>query len=158
MKTTALTASTIPFNPTGTPCAHFTGKVDVNGVHVAAFAVDGAPVPLSMAEIFERTRSFLACVDGTHYLVSLNWLNLVQVLGPGELSEAVLNATVMHAVSVSRCIDPRAPLSFRVAVMLMFALDWSEADVRREIFRLATVEQMSQQGEMPDVGSIIANA
>ncbi len=149
----------IPLNLTKSPCAHYAGKVTIAGTtHVASFAVDGCPVPVSMAEIFERTRSFIARVGPDHYLVSLNWHNFVQVLGTGEHCEAILKATVVRGVEVDRCIDTEAPVEFRRVVKLLFALDMTEEQIRAETYELAQAAQTLQTFETLDVGSKCVNA
>lgn len=150
--------TSIPLNQTSTPCGHFIGKVSVGACHVASFAFGDVPVPLSMAEIFERTRGFLAVLDGTHFLVSLNWHNFVQVLGVGDHCEAVLKATVVRACEVDRFLDPDSPVEFRRAVKMLFALDMNEAQVRAELYELAQAPEALQTLEMPDVGSKCVNA
>ena len=154
-----MNTTSIPSNNTSTPCGHYLGKVAVGQTtHVAAFAFSDAPVPLSMAEIFERTRGFLVILDGSHFLVSLNWHNFVQVLGVGEHCEAVFKATVVRSSEVDRFVAPEAPVEFRRAVKHLFALDMTEAQVRAELYELAQAGEVSQTLEMPDVGSRCVNA
>lgn len=151
-------STSIPLNLTRAPCGHYSGKVSVGTCHVASFAFGDCPLPLSMAEIFERTRSFLAIVQGNNYLISLNWHNFVQVLGTGEHCEAVLKATVVRGEEVDRFILPDAPVEFRRTVKLLFALDMTEEQVRAELYELAQASETIQTLEMPDVGSKCVNA